>query len=231
MAQPQPPPPSYPFAIPSMKDSYPALRDVQNIPQLSSSAAEGAPLDPNAISDAKAAVVLLSGLLNAESPSVTPAIVESAENRLAILRQVHGSQKYGGGNIMAMLAQIQASHRRIETKLDVNTANIENLRRRQLNARDSHGHSANRLSHMVAKTIPGSGHVLAYSLRHAAGAPIVPLNPVPDIGAIHHLDPRTIDSMTHADILDLIAFYNEDFGITAGDNLAARRDKVKEWLV
>ena len=66
---------------------------------------------------------------------------------------------------------------------------------------------------------------------------------VPALGAVPHLrakagiadnvfpnDSMDLDSFTHADIILLSAFYNEDFRIVAGDGLLERRNKVKSWI-
>jgi hypothetical protein len=40
-----------------------------------------------------------------------------------------------------------------------------------------------------------------------------------------------IDAYQHLDILQLIIFYNDDFGIIAGDPITTRRSKVRTWLI
>jgi hypothetical protein len=39
-----------------------------------------------------------------------------------------------------------------------------------------------------------------------------------------------IDAFRHEDILRLIEFYNDDFGIVAGDGIAVRRNKYRLWM-
>lgn len=45
------------------------------------------------------------------------------------------------------------------------------------------------------------------------------LNQVPFLG-----------TLTHAEILQMMLFYNEDFGILANDTASTRREKVRHWL-
>jgi hypothetical protein len=40
-----------------------------------------------------------------------------------------------------------------------------------------------------------------------------------------------IDAYQHLDILRLVIFYNDDFGIVAGDPVHVRRQQVRTWLV
>jgi hypothetical protein len=40
----------------------------------------------------------------------------------------------------------------------------------------------------------------------------------------------TLAGYTHADILNLIVFYNDDFGIEAGDQIGTRTAKLRAWL-
>jgi hypothetical protein len=49
------------------------------------------------------------------------------------------------------------------------------------------------------------------------------------VGAVFH---ATIDThgMNHANILGLIQFYNEDFGIAAEDTVSTRSQKITNWL-
>ncbi|ESK83661.1 kid repeat protein [Moniliophthora roreri MCA 2997] len=254
MARPQPPPPSYPFAISSIRDIYPSY-DIQNLPEITRSAAQGAPLDPNAITEAKFAAESLKHRHKIGDPNVPAQMVESAENRVTILQQVHGSLEYGGGNIMATLARLEGRLNNIDTKFDniegklnnidtkldnvdakfdnidakfdIINVKFDNIRKRQINARD---HVLGFYSHMMGKTIPGSGHVLADNARQCAGNPHAALNPAPNVGDVHPLNPRNVGSLTHVDIINLIIFYNEDFGIVPGDDLESRREKVRAWL-
>eukprot|EP01124_Arcella_intermedia_P023683 TRINITY_DN3811_c0_g1_i2.p1 TRINITY_DN3811_c0_g1~~TRINITY_DN3811_c0_g1_i2.p1 ORF type:complete len:227 (+),score=26.63 TRINITY_DN3811_c0_g1_i2:36-716(+) len=62
--------------------------------------------------------------------------------------------------------------------------------------------------------------------------------PVPAIGAVPPLLPggiypgtqAAILALTHQQILDLIEFYNEDFGIAVGDPIGVRINKVGRWI-
>jgi len=58
--------------------------------------------------------------------------------------------------------------------------------------------------------------------------PNVDINPPADVGtAPANLNPY---AATGDDILRLISFYNDTFGVIGADNLAARREKLAHWL-
>jgi len=43
--------------------------------------------------------------------------------------------------------------------------------------------------------------------------------------------PQNLDDITDILILQLISYYNTDFGIVRTDNLASRVEKYKKWLM
>ena len=40
-----------------------------------------------------------------------------------------------------------------------------------------------------------------------------------------------VDAYQHIDILHLVIFYNDDFGILLGDQLPERKRKIRNWLM
>ena len=75
----------------------------------------------------------------------------------------------------------------------------------------------------------GSGTALALQIHGGiALPPNVDINPPADVGtAPANLNPFTASGN---DILRLISFYNDTFGVIGADNLAARREKLMHWL-
>ena len=75
----------------------------------------------------------------------------------------------------------------------------------------------------------GSGTALARQIHGGiALPPNVDINPPANVGtAPGNLNPF---AATGNDILRLVSFYNDAFGVTGADNLAARREKLVHWL-
>jgi hypothetical protein len=75
----------------------------------------------------------------------------------------------------------------------------------------------------------GSGTPLAQQIHGGiAIPPNVDIIPPADLGtAPANLNPF---AATGNDILRLISFYNDTFGVIGADNLAARREKLMHWL-
>ncbi|KAI0286913.1 hypothetical protein BGY98DRAFT_942701 [Russula aff. rugulosa BPL654] len=90
--------------------------------------------------------------------------------------------------------------------------------------------SRNRRSHALA--IPGDGHALALAICEYEILPGYALNfhPEAPLGTVPADWNRNIHSYTIRDVLRLVVFYNDDFGIYLDDSLAVKRDKVRAWL-
>jgi len=86
----------------------------------------------------------------------------------------------------------------------------------------------------LQKYIAGDGHVLAMPLVVNLNAAIVQavqdFQPHGLIGTVPPQFNPNIGSYQHIDILQLVVFYNDDFGIHAGDQLSERKHKVRIWL-
>ncbi|KAJ7137704.1 hypothetical protein C8R44DRAFT_975704 [Mycena epipterygia] len=78
------------------------------------------------------------------------------------------------------------------------------------------------------KQVAGDGLALATAL--AGNTPVPPPQGDAAVGAVYSasIDPH---GMTHAQILGLIRFYNEDFGIIPTDLVPARVQKITNWLI
>jgi hypothetical protein len=79
----------------------------------------------------------------------------------------------------------------------------------------------------------GDGHARALAI---CGQLVLPQNlqayqPQAETGSTPpNWNPQVI-AYRDSDILRLVIFYNDDFGIVAGDTLATMREKIVSWLV
>jgi len=55
--------------------------------------------------------------------------------------------------------------------------------------------------------------------------------PNANIGDVYHPWNPLADGYSHWDIIQLVVFYNVDFGIGVGDPIDVRRTKVRTWLI
>lgn len=76
--------------------------------------------------------------------------------------------------------------------------------------------------------IPGNGVYLARTVGGEHQLPMLQVNQ--HIGAVPRPSRKNPLEFTNKDILDMIVFYSENFGIVASDSLYERRRKFKEWL-
>jgi hypothetical protein len=74
---------------------------------------------------------------------------------------------------------------------------------------------------------------LALAICGQAALPVAAQNFQPNAAAGEVPNPWNpdIDAYQLLDILKLVIFYNDDFGIIAGDPVARRRYKVRNWLL
>lgn len=81
--------------------------------------------------------------------------------------------------------------------------------------------------------IPGDGHALIAQLAMSAvlAHAIQDYHPNGLVGTVPPQFNPDVDSYQHVDILRLIVFYNDDFGIQAGDQLPERKRKIRNWLM
>ena len=76
----------------------------------------------------------------------------------------------------------------------------------------------------------GHGRDLALTLRPTANVVVPPAPAQPAaIGALPDIFPN-LDTCNHVEILDLIIFYNQDFGIQVGDTVRQRAERIKCFI-
>lgn len=79
------------------------------------------------------------------------------------------------------------------------------------------------------KEIAGSGRQLALNVRPGRHPPGIDAVPPPAIGTVPNINLNPFHAQADQ-ILRLIYFYNNDFGILPEDNLEAQREKLERWL-
>ena len=85
---------------------------------------------------------------------------------------------------------------------------------------------------MFCPQIAGDGLALAQAVAHNAATrnALVPLDPIPAVGDIPPNFNHNLPSYNHTDILRLIIFYNDDFGIVQGDTVPSQIDSFRRFL-
>jgi hypothetical protein len=75
----------------------------------------------------------------------------------------------------------------------------------------------------------GNGHDLALAICGQVALP--DCHPNAAIGDVPAPWNSNIEAYQLEDVFRLVIFYNDDFGINAGDHVSVRRRKVLAWLV
>ncbi|KAF8507924.1 hypothetical protein JB92DRAFT_2956249 [Gautieria morchelliformis] len=85
----------------------------------------------------------------------------------------------------------------------------------------------------LQKYIPGDGNALAQELAStpALVQAVQIFQPHGNIGAVMPNFNPQVDAYGHVDVLHLIIFYNDNFGIAYGDQLPQRKHKIRTWLL
>ncbi|KAJ7017075.1 hypothetical protein C8F04DRAFT_1277601 [Mycena alexandri] len=219
---------TYPVAIPSLVARHPALAPLAaTFPLLNNSEPANTPLRPAAVHEARLITTVLhaSHEVTPNAP-VTTTILDEAHTRQTIIETIHGADTHLGGfaNVLAI-----ALNAVIAPQITILTATIARNHALQFNAlAENYGHPFRG----IPKTVPGSGNVLATTV--APGG--VPLPPATN-SVVNTVCPlllgsttATISAFTHAQILVLIEYYNEAFGVVPGDSTAQRRTKILNWV-
>jgi hypothetical protein len=78
--------------------------------------------------------------------------------------------------------------------------------------------------------VHGDGRAIAQLLQ--TQGTVMPLQAaiVPAVGVVRNNFNGNPSSYTHQEILNMVIFYNEDFNILPGDDVATRRNKFREWI-
>ncbi|KAJ3504920.1 hypothetical protein NLJ89_g7688 [Agrocybe chaxingu] len=128
-------------------------------------------------------------------------------------------------NIRATLDTMSNTLTRIDMCTAILDAKVENGRILHRNS----WKCANETLEFLQKVVPGSGYDKACAVASAEHQPM-DINPPAEVGVTPEPINRLLEGYTYGDILQLIVFYNDDFGIQAGDNLSEQRHKVCVFL-
>ncbi|KIK65227.1 hypothetical protein GYMLUDRAFT_83097 [Collybiopsis luxurians FD-317 M1] len=129
--------------------------------------------------------------------------------------------------------RINDRFKEIDHRLAKNEAKSENTCRRAMNAKGLSNRTLDGLVYRMVKERPGLGHELCRELHPNDGHHyhLHAINDEPPISSEASYLPSRIGEMTHQEILNLVSFYNDDFGITADDTIEVRRGKVQIWHI
>ncbi|KAJ7223104.1 hypothetical protein GGX14DRAFT_426852 [Mycena pura] len=216
---------SYPVAIPSLLVLHPVLAPLTaSLPELSNSEVAGAPLRPAAVDEAR---LITESLRSAHERNpgapVTLAILNDAHTRQRTIEVLHGVDTHLGGVANVLDRALAPFIDSVYATVARGNALTFNVMAEGLGYDGYRG---------IPKTVAGSGLALANTIAVGQVPPPLPTN-----SAVNTVCPllvganaATINSFTHAQILALVEFYNENFGIIPADTIAERQSKVLRWL-
>ncbi|KAF9444738.1 hypothetical protein P691DRAFT_786289 [Macrolepiota fuliginosa MF-IS2] len=248
--------PTYPSTIPSLHEKHPDLPPVMKDVDLHQSIQRGEDLNADNLKQASAASYPLKGFhaLGLDPEIVSDAVVESAELRVTAIRNVHAAMEYTPADIaqqlqaitdsittirneaMALRNEVRADIAAIRQELAVGRARTANTLRRV------HNHVIEiDVFRPLEKTVPGYGFELARNIsrdldlvtRQSLEQYVTDTqnNPAPQIGTTPPDFDGNTHTLKHIDILWLVSFYNEDFGIGPDDRrLNERQRAVRNFL-
>jgi len=224
-------PAQYPFPVASISQLHPAIpaNIVHNL-HLGGNIAIG---DHINLFDAKKAEGAATSLVNLQihEQAITDEVIETAKNHATIIRSAHGQfqfQQPGNAAILALLNDIHNTVNGLDqrfTKIEVIMENARIVKRNQ----HLRSLGPGQVYGSRRKEVIGSGTALAQQIHGGAALPPnIDINPPANVGtAPPDLNPF---SATNNDILRLISFYNDTFGIIDTDNLATCHEKLIHWL-
>jgi len=244
----------YPQDIPSILDKHPNIpAQFVQVLHLNKSIVSGTAVSNDNVRQAEAAAESLRSLHH-DHAAISEEIVETAINRSAIVRATHAELQYGQGMgaVLAMLTNLTETVDRLNTKVDQLDARFDELNGEvvQLKRNGERVAAIATNSHIVRqnssrraddrfvwrqKEVAGSGEDLVAAL-YGARNPLVAQD-IQELGAAalgsvpdpNHT-PNLHGSSTHREIARMMLFYNEDFGITATDQIDIRRSRLAFWL-
>ncbi|CAA7270414.1 unnamed protein product [Cyclocybe aegerita] len=218
--------------IPSLRDLYPQLPIQIGTVALNRAIQQEAPVQRVDLAHAEAVANCLEAIEAAGNHAqVTPHIVTAARARANAVAAAQSTAIFGAQDIADALRDLRDEIRQ------TNVAN-QNLRILSYNNRLQPPN----LLRPLKKTSLGCGRALATGLAPAGFFNNVnnqvqfdqrcPAAPIPAVGAtppaaVFH--PR-IENYQHIDILVLIAYYNDDFGIVVGDSVPDRQVKIRDFF-
>jgi len=187
------------------------------------------PIDRVLLTQAQGVAKALKGIKEiGNEPLVTDAVVQSAEMRAHTIEAAHGSAEFAPVDLVQVLQQINNRLNHMSDRLDVISAITHNTRIVSRNAQRRAPHPYLPLQ----KSIAGDGLVLAQAVAHnvaTRNALVAPVQ-IPLLGDIPPNFNHNLTSYNHGDILRLIIFYNDDFGIVQADTIPSRIDSFRRFL-
>ncbi|KAH9930801.1 hypothetical protein B0H21DRAFT_761327 [Amylocystis lapponica] len=247
-----------PYAVPSIHSFHADLPDDLAVTlSLHASLEQNDRITPANVKDAEAAVVKLEAFRN-EEPVITEAVVQTAKDRAHSLHTIVSQTKFpnpvDNTEILALLRRIDEGQRQVvegQHKLEEGQHKLEegqlkirhdmdvgfrlvdirqdNRRLTALNEGKIKDQPPLRFM-MRKKVVIGEGQELARSIAVRESANIVAKG-ASDIGSVWKEGLVTIAELTTNEVLDIVRFYNEDFGIEKKDQPAARITKIITWLM
>ncbi|TDL18289.1 hypothetical protein BD410DRAFT_842909 [Rickenella mellea] len=193
--------------------------------------------------------------LSARHDGLTEEVIETARNRAIVIRNTHAGVEFNnlGPPAILLLQQIQQQITAMDAKLTATNATVAamdatltatnatvaatNAAVATTNAAVANFRIISRNARILAptlytppqKSIPGDGRDLAQAVL-PAGMQLPPQDGVAAVGEVPAVFNGNPSSYTHWELIHMIIFYNELFHIVAGDDVATRRNKFREWL-
>ncbi|KAF8507930.1 hypothetical protein JB92DRAFT_2832592 [Gautieria morchelliformis] len=227
---------AYSINMMSVAQLHPPLDNIQQIHGFPitqgffSAKAAGEPLDGNAVIEAEDTVQTLVLSQKHWPQVIQDDVVETAKNRAHLLRQMHATTQFGHPAIdhPGLHQFLQQQFDQINQRFDQQQAITQNIR---IVARNQRSLDSPLLP--LQKYIPGDGNALAQGLAStpAQVQAVQIFQPNGNIGAVMPNFNPQVDAYGHVDVLHLIIFYNDNFGIAYGDQLPQRKHKIRTWLL
>lgn len=238
---------TYTTAIASVHDQFPDLPPTIGWLELNHTIQQGAPIEHHNLQHARHVADALESYKNAGNDLITEDVLESAKLRVHAITDAHSQARYGPNVTLLQIheqingfqrqmqqqingVQVQLNERidGVEHRLSITNTHIENIRiiGRNKNRGELDGY------YYLKKTTPGVGITRAIQLRPTSGN--VSVNAPEATAAIGDVPFNTLfypRGLTHQRILDLIIFYNDDFGIQLDDDIDVRIGRVIHFLV
>ncbi|KAF9038841.1 hypothetical protein BDZ89DRAFT_982253 [Hymenopellis radicata] len=226
---------SYLHDIPSIQEIHPTLPAVLGSIDLNRRQDEGDNIAPNDVRHAKAVAKALCAIQESgQNAIVTPQVVLDADMRRLTVESAYSTSVYAPANMQQNMVAILAQLQQMNQRFDQMNQNFEAVQATANNGRILSRNS--RLQRSVAfspleKTRTGSGLQRALGLRPLNIAlQLADIIPAPRVGETPPQFQGGLASYTNAEILRMIVFYNDDFGIVLNDSLAMRIDKFRSYL-
>lgn len=237
--------------IPSLHAIFPHVPDVFGNLDLNIGIQAGAPIDLEHRRNAKSVTAAVKVAHKTGYNKVfTPEVVEAAELRELAVDSAQAMAMYTPGNLVQVLGQINNQLGQINGQMGqlnnqmgqldnrmgqlndlvaLNSANCENLRiiaRNRQNAIPANFQP-------LLKTRPGHGlarAILIFQGVNAAQQFLVPPEQEPQVGTVPADFHTNLHGYTMANIIRLIIFYNDSFGIVHENNIETCVDKIQAFL-